>query len=273
MAGPLVTIGIPCYNAARWIATSVQSALDQTCPPDEVIVVDDGSTDGSVYKLREFGEGIRVLEAAHRGANQARNLILKCARGEWIQYLDADDYLRPDKIKTQLAEAAPAEQADVIYSPVLMETWKEHRALPPQGERIDSAADIYTQLLRWELPQTGAALWRKTTLEGMGGWEEQSAMMCDEHHCYLRALKAETTLGPYADPSAVDKADIVVVQRMHASQVVQLVEYAQSRGKRVYYEVDDNLHAVMPSSPVYGLYHPAVRSSRVSSNSSPSATD
>jgi len=73
---------------------------------------------------------------------------------------------------------------------------------------------------------------------------------------YLRALKAEITLGPYADPSAVDKADIVVVQRMHASQVAQLVEYAQSRGKRVYYEVDDNLHAVMPSSPVYGLYHP-----------------
>jgi GT2 family glycosyltransferase len=59
-----------------------------------------------------------------------------------------------------------------------------------EEEPIDRGADIYTQLLRWQLPQTGAALWRKTTLAGIGGWDERSTMLCDEHDCYVRALKA-----------------------------------------------------------------------------------
>ena len=63
----LVTIGIPCYNASQWIAASVQSALDQTWPNKEVIVVDDGSTDGTVDLLRKFGDAIRLEQAAHGG--------------------------------------------------------------------------------------------------------------------------------------------------------------------------------------------------------------
>ncbi len=106
----LVTIGIPCYNAAQWIAASVQSALDQTWPQCEVIVVDDGSTDGTVEVLRKFGDAIRIEQAPHGGANRARNLILKAARGEWLQYLDADDYLRMEKIARQFAEAAPPDR-------------------------------------------------------------------------------------------------------------------------------------------------------------------
>lgn len=186
----LVTIGIPCYNAARWIAGAVRSAKEQSWPETEIIVVDDGSADGSVYQLHEFGDSIHVMEAAHGGANHARNLILKNATGEWIQYLDADDYLRPDKIKTQFAEAANPEEADVIYSPVLLEQWADGKPLPPVQEPLDSSTDIYTQMLRWQLPQTGAALWRKSALEKIGGWDEDRTQLCDEHDCYFRALKA-----------------------------------------------------------------------------------
>jgi GT2 family glycosyltransferase len=188
----LVTIGIPCYNAAQWIAASVQSALDQTWPDKEVIVLDDGSTDGTLEVLRKFGDGVRVERAAHGGANRARNLILKAARGEWIQYLDADDYLRMEKIARQFAEAGDAEKADVIYSPVLIENWENGRPLAVEAEPLDSKADVYTQLLRWQLPQTSGALWRKTTMERIGGWDEKAAQLCDEHDCYLRALKAES---------------------------------------------------------------------------------
>jgi glycosyltransferase involved in cell wall biosynthesis len=185
----LVSIGIPCYNAERWIAASVQSALDQTWPDKEVIVVDDGSTDGTLEVLRKFGDAIRVEKAAHGGANRARNLLLKGARGEWIQYLDADDYLRSEKIARQFAEAGSPENADVIYSPVLLENWKDGKPLPLETEPIDSDADLYTQLLRWQLPQTSGALWRKSALEGIGGWDEDPAQLCDEHDCYCRALK------------------------------------------------------------------------------------
>jgi glycosyltransferase involved in cell wall biosynthesis len=186
----LVTIGIPCYNASQWIAGSVRSALDQSWPAREVIVVDDGSTDGTLEILRCFGDAIRVEQAGHGGANRARNLLLKAARGEWIQYVDADDYLRRDKIERQFAEAGTPEQADIIYSPVLLEKWKDNRPLPLEPMPIDSDADIYTQLLRWQLPQTSGALWRKATLEGIGGWDEDPTQLCDEHDCYFRALKA-----------------------------------------------------------------------------------
>src|SRR5437868_5782473 len=98
---PLVTVAIPCFNAAQWIAKAVQSALDQTWPSVEIIVVDDGSTDGSLGVLAAFGEKIRVFSAAHRGGNHARNAALHAATGDWIQYLDADDELEPEKIARQ----------------------------------------------------------------------------------------------------------------------------------------------------------------------------
>jgi len=184
----LVSIGIPCHNAAQWIAAAVQSVMDQTWPDKEIIVVDDGSTDASPEMLRKFGDAIRVERVENGGANRARNLLLKAARGEWIQYLDADDYLRVEKIERQFAEAG--QEADVIYSPVLLETWKNDRPMPLDEQALDSAADLYTQLLRWQLPQTGGALWRRSALEAIGGWDEDPTQLCDEHHCYLRAMKA-----------------------------------------------------------------------------------
>jgi len=187
----LVSIGIPCYNAARWIEAAVQSALDQSWPNKEIIVVDDDSTDNTVQILGKFGDAIQVQQAAHGGANHARNLLLKAARGEWIQYLDADDYLRPEKIERQFIEAKTPAEADIIYSPVLVENWKASLPLPLEVEPIDSDADIYTQLLRWQLPQTSGALWRKSALESIGAWDENPTQLCDEHDCYFRALKAD----------------------------------------------------------------------------------
>lgn len=199
----LVSIGIPCYNASRWIAASVQSALDQTWPDKEVIVADDGSTDGSVEIVRKFGGAVRLIQAAHGGANRARNFLLEAARGEWIQYLDADDYLRPEKIGRQFAEAGQPEQADIIYSPVLLEQWISGQPLPLKTEPLDSAADIYTQLLRWQLPQTSGALWRKSALEAIGRWDEDPTQLCDEHDCYYRALKTGCRFVLAPTPNAV----------------------------------------------------------------------
>ena len=68
-----------------------------------------------------------------------------------------------------------------------MEGWSP---LPPTPEPIDFGTDIYMQLLRWQLPQTGGALWRKSVFEAIGGWDENPTQLCDEHDCYFRALKA-----------------------------------------------------------------------------------
>jgi hypothetical protein len=184
MKKPAVTIAIPCFNAARWIGAAVQSALDQTWTEKEVIVVDDGSSDGSVEVVRGFGERVKLIEAQHCGGNHARNAAVKVAHGEWVQFLDADDYLEPEKIERQFAEAAGGETADVIYSP----TWIEEK-----GERyvhaIDPQRDLPAQWLSWQLPQTGGALWSMSALLRIGGWKELQPC-CQEHELYLRALKA-----------------------------------------------------------------------------------
>lgn len=181
----------------------MRSALEQTWTETEVIVVDDGSTDGTLDVLREFGDAIRVEEAPHGGANSARNLILQLAQGEWVQYIDADDYLRKEKIEKQFEEAGNPGEADVIYSPILLEYWKDGQALPLEVEPIESGTDIYTQLLRWQLPQTSGALWRRTALDAIGGWDENPTQLCDEHDCYFRAIKTDMRFIFAPTPNAV----------------------------------------------------------------------
>jgi glycosyltransferase involved in cell wall biosynthesis len=181
-----VTVGIPCYNAARWIAQAIQSALDQRDVEVEVIVVDDGSTDGSPEIARSFGDRAKVIEGGHQGANHARNLVLQHATGDWVQYLDADDYLEPAKISTQLGESHDGRDADVIYSPVWVETWSATSSTRVASESSPDA-DIYTQWIRWHIPQTGGCLWRREALTRLGGWKEGQPC-CQEHELYLRAL-------------------------------------------------------------------------------------
>ncbi len=99
---PLVSIIIPCHNAERWVGATIESALEQTWPNQEVIVVNDGSDDGSLAVARRYeSRKLRVIDELNRGAASARNTGLAAASGEFIQYLDADDLLAPDKIEKQ----------------------------------------------------------------------------------------------------------------------------------------------------------------------------
>jgi GT2 family glycosyltransferase len=183
---PLITIGIPSFNSARWLERAIESALGQSWPEKEVIVVDDGSTDDSPAIARRFGDRIQVIVTENRGGNHARNQALKASKGDWIQFLDADDYLEPEKLTQQLAETNGGVNAEVLYSP----TWIEDLG---KGTRdaspIDAHYDLYNQWLSWQLPQTGGALWRKPLLESLGGWKEGQPC-CQEHELYLRALQA-----------------------------------------------------------------------------------
>jgi glycosyltransferase involved in cell wall biosynthesis len=103
VAPPLVSIIIPCFNSAKWLEEAVKSALAQTHGNVEVVVVDDGSTDASVSIARRFeGPRLKVILSPHRGASAARNAGLVAAKGDFIQFLDADDLLSPDKVAEQV---------------------------------------------------------------------------------------------------------------------------------------------------------------------------
>jgi glycosyltransferase involved in cell wall biosynthesis len=101
---PLVSIIIPCFNAEHWISAAIESALAQTWKDIEIIAINDGSSDGSPAVLRRCaGPKVQVIDQPNRGAAAARNAGLRVARGEFIQFLDADDLLTPPKIASQVA--------------------------------------------------------------------------------------------------------------------------------------------------------------------------
>lgn len=99
----LVSILIPCNNAAVWLAETLESALSQTWPHKEVILVDDGSTDNSLEVADRFRpRGVRIITQHNQGASAARNRAIAESRGDWLQFLDADDLLALDKIEEQM---------------------------------------------------------------------------------------------------------------------------------------------------------------------------
>ena len=186
---PKVSILIPCYNAERWVAEAIQSALDQTHEDKEIIVVDDGSTDGSLAVIKSFGDRIRWETGPNHGGNVTRNRLLELSTGEWLQYLDADDYLLPQKVSTQLAEAQDLDNSDVLWSPGIYEYWDEDGTVRQEPQTLHDE-DPWVALIRWRLPQTGASLWRSSKVKSVGGWKADQPR-CQEHELYLRMLKSE----------------------------------------------------------------------------------
>jgi glycosyltransferase involved in cell wall biosynthesis len=168
----LVSIIIPCYNAADWVKQAIQSALDQTWSPVEVIVIDDGSTDQSLDVIKSFGDRITWETGPNRGANHARNRGLALARGDCLQFLDADDYLLPEKVERQM-KVLQASGADVVY-----EDWQrmEERA---DGTRrwikgvSGGPPDILEAFLGNWVPQIQTVLYARRTFEKNIRWNEQ----------------------------------------------------------------------------------------------------
>lgn len=184
----LVSILIPCFNARQWIGQAIDSALAQDWPHKEVIVVDDGSTDGSSEVIEQFHGRIRWERQENRGSNPTRNRLMAMASGAWLQFLDADDYLLPHKVRLQAESLAANDDVDVVFGPIILEHLDgghARREVIP----IPHPHDLWVLLARWYLPQTGAPLWRRSAIEDVGGWEPTQPA-CQEHELYLRMLIA-----------------------------------------------------------------------------------
>jgi glycosyltransferase involved in cell wall biosynthesis len=196
-----VSILIPCYNAEQWIRQAIQSALNQTYPQKEVIVVDDGSTDNSLEIIKSFGDSILWETGENRGGNIARNRLLELSSGEWLQYLDADDYLLPNKISKQIQFLEKNPDTDIIYSPSILEHHAQQE-IKQEILPIPQPHDPWILLARWYLPQTGSPLWRKQAIIDVGGWKIDQPC-CQEHELYLRLLIAEKRFQYYEQADSV----------------------------------------------------------------------
>ena len=114
---PLVSILIPAYNAEAWIADTIRSAIGQTWPRREIVVVDDGSTDQTFAVARQFAsKDVVVVTHENQGAASTRNHALALSQGDFIQWLDADDLLSPDKVERQIVAAAEIQSGRTLLS-------------------------------------------------------------------------------------------------------------------------------------------------------------
>jgi glycosyltransferase involved in cell wall biosynthesis len=113
---PTISVIIPCYNRATLVGETIQNMLDQTLPPDEIIVVDDGSTDNSADIVSSFGGIVRLIRQTNQGPGAARNAGIKAAKGEFIQLMDSDDLASLNKLEVQM-KALQRSGADFAYCP------------------------------------------------------------------------------------------------------------------------------------------------------------
>jgi glycosyltransferase involved in cell wall biosynthesis len=170
-APALASIIIPAYNAEQWLERAIRSALQQTWRDREIIVVDDGSTDGTREACSAFGEAIRYLRRENGGPSAARNAGLEVSRGEFIAFLDADDELLPGMLGSlvRALEASPqasaASGAHLLVTPRGTSRRPRPRAVP-SGVVPDFFAAYREHVIVW----TGSAVFRRAVFLDLGGF-------------------------------------------------------------------------------------------------------
>jgi len=193
---PLVSILIPAFNAQEWIAETIQSALRQTWPRNEIIVLDDGSADETLVVARRFeSDEVRVISQPNQGAAAARNQALALSRGEYIQWLDADDLLSPDKVAHQMEAAQQVRDRRALFS----SPWAYFRYRPAKAKFIPtplcSDLDPTEWLTRkwegnWHM-QTATWLISRELTEAAGLWDTR-LLGDDDGEYFARVINAST---------------------------------------------------------------------------------
>jgi len=191
---PLVSILIPAFNAQEWIAETIQSALSQTWPRKEIIVVDDGSTDDTLKIARQFKSPmLKVIQQENKGACRARNVAFGECQGDYIQWLDADDLLAPDKIYQQLNAADVQVDPDVLLASAwgrfYYRTKKAKFRPTPLWRDLEALEWLVLRLsYPWIMPSLAWIVSRQLT-EKAGPWDERLERDQDgEYFCRVVSL-------------------------------------------------------------------------------------
>ena len=225
---PLVSVVIPCYKQAHFLADAIDSALAQTYPAVEVVVVDDGSPDNTAEVARRY-RTIRCIKQENRGLAAARNAGLAASTGEFIVFLDADDRLLPKAVETGVALLVGDQRLGFVAG--------RSRFIAADGSPLPTTQplrrpdDPYRELLRRNsILMPGMAMFRRFSLDALGGFAPRIDA-CADYELYLRISRSfpvlfhDEVVAEYRRHGANMSGDAVLMLR----QIYQLMRAEKRR--------------------------------------------
>lgn len=244
----LVSVIIPCYNVEKYIVECVESVLKQKHSEIEIICIDNNSSDSTLSLLRGLKEiykdKIIIGKELRQGAPAARNKGLELAHGEYLQFLDADDILLPDKITVQLNLLLDRPDYGFVAG--------AYSILTVKNEKIDlhfPHNDIFKLLFTTQLGITSANLFRMDALKSVGLWDVslkssqeydlmfriladgKKAILCDKNHTLIRERES----------GQISQADPVAKWKRYLNLRLSMIDYL-SRNKKEYFTEEQNYY-------------------------------
>lgn len=186
-----ISVIIPVYNRITLIDRALQSVYEQTRSADEIIVVNDGSTDNIETHIREQHPAVRLLNQSHQGVSAARNTGIRAAGGNWISLLDSDDSWQPQKLERQCGELAKATTYSICHT---NETWyRNGKVLPQKKKHRKQGGHIFQHCLPLCAISPSSVIIRKTLFDEIGLFDERLPA-CEDYDMWLRICSRHPVL-------------------------------------------------------------------------------
>lgn len=242
---PLVSIIVPAYDCAHFLPDALDSILAQQYPNMEVIVVDDGSSDGSAEIAEAYGSPVKVVRQKNQGPAAARNRGVRESRGEYLAFLDGDDAWLPGKLLAQMEHFASHREVGIVYGRFKRWRMNEEGKYPPMETFISpdnnggiddrESGWIYHQLLLDGIIHIITAVIPRSLFETLGGFDE-SLRVGEDYDFWLRASR--------------------LVQAHKLSRYVALYRISQSSTTRITRIINNEQVVLLRAIEKYGLASP-----------------
>ena len=227
-----VSVIIPLYNREATIGQALRSVLEQSVPPNEVIVVDDGSVDGSADVVRALNDPrVRYFHQANAGAGAARNRGLDVAQGDWVALLDSDDWWLPKRLASAAAAVAADDRIDFLQANRL-HAYPDGRLTPELGALHEQLTDV-NWLLSGFVIKSSAVMIRRDLIERLQLRFPTDQRTCEDYHFFWRALMFARVVGYTRDADVMIRVLSDSLSRansaayLHKDNIKTLIEVRQ----------------------------------------------
>jgi glycosyltransferase involved in cell wall biosynthesis len=227
---------VAAYQAEEWIAEALESILGQTRPPHEVVVVDDGSTDGTACELERFADRVRIIRQPNGGCPAAFNTAFRAAAGDFVALCGSDDVWRPDKLEWQAQAIQAHAEADVLFGHAELIGCREGEYPRPAGVGLLDNGVLADELYRECVLCAPSVVIRRSLFERLGPFVENFG--ADDYEYWFRCLRAGARF--YYDPRPL------LSWRQHENNLTQQTGWMDESARQVreWYAADVSERAI-----------------------------